>query len=133
MPTPDGSAQAAHSTLICILIATTAEAVRGLAAIFRSHSALAAENLFLRKYLAFYQERQTKPHLTDAGRFSLALWSRLLIGKMHGDRLATDSLWPASQAALCSSIETDDLRATSFGFLWPTLTIVTSFPGVVSP
>src|SRR6185369_8347075 len=39
---------------------------------------LAAENLFLRKQLAFYQERQTRPRrLTDAARFSLALWSRL--------------------------------------------------------
>jgi hypothetical protein len=39
---------------------------------------LAAENLLLRKQLAFYQERRTRPRrLTDAARFSLALWSRL--------------------------------------------------------
>jgi hypothetical protein len=38
-------------SLICILIITTAEAARGLATIFRSRSALAAENLFLRKQL----------------------------------------------------------------------------------
>jgi len=65
-------------SLICILIITTAEAIRGLATIFRSRSALAAENLFLRKQLAFYQERQTRPRrLTYTARFSLALWSRL--------------------------------------------------------
>jgi putative transposase len=65
-------------SLICILITTCAEAVRGLVLATRSHSALAAENLFLRKQLAFYQERQTRPRrLTDTGRFSLAMWSRL--------------------------------------------------------
>ena len=43
----------------------------------RSHSALLAENLFLRKQLAFYQERQIRPRrLTDAARLSLVLWSR---------------------------------------------------------
>src|SRR5664280_3819004 len=43
----------------------------------RSRSALLAENLFLRKQLAFYQERQIRPRrLTDAARFSLGLWSK---------------------------------------------------------
>jgi putative transposase len=43
----------------------------------RSRSALLAENLFLRKQLAFYQERQIRPRrLTDAARFSLVLWSK---------------------------------------------------------
>ena len=36
-----------------------------------------AENLFLRKQLAFYQEHQIRPHrLTAAARFSLLFWSR---------------------------------------------------------
>src|SRR5450759_5977737 len=43
----------------------------------RSRSALLAENLFLRKQLAFYQEHQIRPRrLTDAARFSLVLWSK---------------------------------------------------------
>src|ERR1700730_19163662 len=43
-----------------------------------SHSALAAENLFLRKQLAFYQEHKIRPRrLSNAARFSLLLWSRL--------------------------------------------------------
>jgi len=38
----------------------------------RSRSSLAAENLFLRKQLAFYQERKIGPRrLTDAARLSL--------------------------------------------------------------
>jgi putative transposase len=43
----------------------------------RSRSVLLAENLLLRKQLAFYQERRIRPRrLTDAARFSLVLWSR---------------------------------------------------------
>jgi putative transposase len=43
----------------------------------RSRSALSAEILFLRKQLAFYEERQTEPRrLTDAAHASLVLWSR---------------------------------------------------------
>ena len=44
----------------------------------RSRTALSAEILFLRKQLAFYEERQMRPRrLNDCARFSLALWSRL--------------------------------------------------------
>ncbi|MGD0775812.1 MAG: hypothetical protein ABSC05_23605 [Candidatus Solibacter sp.] len=40
----------------------------------RSHSALAAENLFLRKQLALFQERKVKPQrATDATRFLMAI------------------------------------------------------------
>jgi hypothetical protein len=44
----------------------------------RSPTALAAENLFLRKQLAFYRERKRKPKRTNhATRFTMALLSRL--------------------------------------------------------
>jgi hypothetical protein len=44
----------------------------------RSQTALAAENLFLRKQLAFYAERKVQPRrLDDAARLHLAFWSRL--------------------------------------------------------
>jgi hypothetical protein len=39
--------------------------LRLLAVGLRSKSSLAAENLFLRKQLAFYQERRIKPRRTD--------------------------------------------------------------------
>ena len=46
---------------------------------FLSRTALIAENLFLRKQLAFYQERQIRPRrLTNAARFWLVFWSRFL-------------------------------------------------------
>src|SRR5262252_5360438 len=46
--------------------------------LFRSRTALSAEVLFLRKQLAFYEERQVQPRrLNDSVRFSLILWSRL--------------------------------------------------------
>jgi putative transposase len=51
---------------------------RFLCRMVRSHSALSAEILFLRKPLAFYEERETQPRrLTNSARFSLVLWSRL--------------------------------------------------------
>src|SRR5450631_673164 len=41
-------------------------------------TALSAEILFLRKQLAFYEERQTQPRrLTDRAHASLLFWSRL--------------------------------------------------------
>ena len=44
----------------------------------RARSSLLAENLFLRKQLAFYQEHQVRPRrLTDAARLSLVFWSKL--------------------------------------------------------
>ena len=46
--------------------------------LFRSRTALSAEVLFLRKQLAFYEERQVQPRrLNDSARFSLILLSRL--------------------------------------------------------
>ena len=42
-----------------------------------SRTALIAENLFLRKQLAFYQEHEIRPRrLTNAARLSLVFWSR---------------------------------------------------------
>src|SRR5437762_10610248 len=46
---------------------------------FRSRSQLAAENLFLRKQLAVYRERQVKPRRADdATRITLVMLSHLI-------------------------------------------------------
>jgi putative transposase len=46
----------------------------------RSNAALKAENIFLRKQLALYLERESKPRqASDATRFSLVLLSRLFV------------------------------------------------------
>jgi hypothetical protein len=51
--------------------------IRLIAEVFRSRTSLAAENLFLRKQLAYYQEHKVRPQpLSDAARFSLVVWSR---------------------------------------------------------
>ena len=51
--------------------------LRFVNAAVRSQGSLVAENLFLRKQLAFYQERKVRPgRLTDAARLTLVLWSR---------------------------------------------------------
>jgi putative transposase len=66
-------------SLISILITTAAEGVEFLRLAVSSRAELSAEVLFLRKQLAFYQEHQVHPRkLTDAARFSLVLWSRLI-------------------------------------------------------
>ena len=52
--------------------------LRFLCLTVRSHSALSAEALFLRKQLAFYEERETQPRrLNNSARLSLVLWSHL--------------------------------------------------------
>jgi hypothetical protein len=54
------------------------DAVRFLLLGTRSSAALKAENLFLRRQLALYLERQTKPRrANDATRLALALLSNL--------------------------------------------------------
>jgi putative transposase len=51
---------------------------RFLGSLFQSRSALAAENLFLRKQLALYQERQVRPRrATDTTRLIMVLAARL--------------------------------------------------------
>jgi putative transposase len=50
-----------------------------VALVFRSRAELAAENLFLRKQLACYLERQVRPHRTDnASRIALVALFRLI-------------------------------------------------------
>jgi putative transposase len=70
----------AHSLycLISILFALAQDALRFLLLGTRSRSALQAENIFLRKQLALYLEREVKPRrATDAIRLSMVLLSRL--------------------------------------------------------
>jgi putative transposase len=59
--------------------ALLADLLRLVALVFRSRAELAAENLFLRKQLACYLERQVRPHRTDnASRVALVALSRLV-------------------------------------------------------
>ena len=54
------------------------DSLQFLTTISRSRAALAAEILFLRKQLAYYQDHQIRPRrLRDASRLCLLLWSRL--------------------------------------------------------
>src|SRR5207249_1753716 len=64
--------------LVSVFVAFTCDFVQFLRSALRSRTSLVAENLFLRKQLAFYGERKVRPRtLTDAARLSLVLWSRL--------------------------------------------------------
>jgi putative transposase len=60
------------------VLGSFADGVKFIRLTLRSQTALAAENLFLRKQLALYVERQIKPRrASDATRFSLVLLSGL--------------------------------------------------------
>lgn len=62
--------------LVSILLGLIDDILRFGIGLTRSRTALAAENLFLRKQLAFYRERKVKPlRLTDSARLSLRFWS----------------------------------------------------------
>ena len=59
---------------LCLLL----DALRFIKLSLRPRSALAAENLFLRKQLALYLERKAKPQRAkDAARLTLVLLPRL--------------------------------------------------------
>jgi hypothetical protein len=62
-----------------IFINSFADSLRFLQSLTARRTVLAAENLFLRKQLAFYQEHQSRPRrLTAAARFTLLLWVAVL-------------------------------------------------------
>jgi putative transposase len=65
--------------MIRTLLLLVRDLLHFLALIFSSHNSLAAENLFLRKQLAFYLERKVKPRcLDDATRITLVVLARLI-------------------------------------------------------
>jgi hypothetical protein len=60
-----------------LIINSFTDSLRFLRSLTAHRAVLAAENLFLGKQLAFYQEHQIRPRrLTAAARFSLLFWSR---------------------------------------------------------
>jgi putative transposase len=61
------------------ILRVTTDIASFLSSVFRSHAQLAAENLFLRKQLALYLERQAKPRgADDATRITLVVLSRFV-------------------------------------------------------
>jgi hypothetical protein len=69
--------------------------------LFRSRTALSAEVPFLRKQLAFYQERQVQPRrLNDSASLSLILWSHRQA--RDPDRLASQELPVALEREVAS-------------------------------
>lgn len=62
---------------LCSTLGVVVEAFRFVRVAFRPRASLIAENLFLRKQLAFYVERGVKPRrLTDTARLSMVFWFR---------------------------------------------------------
>ena len=76
------------ATLYPILISSFTDSLRFLLSLTSPRAVVAAENLFLRKQLAFYQEHQIRPRrLTAAVRFRPAsLVAVLRLAEYSGDR-----------------------------------------------
>ena len=60
-------------------VKTLGDMIRFLSLCFRSRTSLAAENLFLREQLAFYQERKLKPRRVD-NPTRVTLWCCSAVG-----------------------------------------------------
>jgi len=105
--------------LTCTLLTLLADTARFLRLCLRFPTALAAENLFLRKQLALYQERQVAPRrATNTTRFALAWlsrwfdWHQALVlvqpaTLLHWHRQGFGLLWRWKSRAGRPSIPTD--------------------------
>jgi hypothetical protein len=72
------NAKPSLDSLLDLITDLVADGVVFCRLLLRSRTARSAEVLFLRKQLAFYEQRQVQPRrLNDSARFSLILWSRL--------------------------------------------------------
>src|SRR5215469_16171301 len=93
------SAKRSLDSLLNLITDLVADGLLFFRLLFRSRTALSAEVLFLRKQLAFYEERQAQPRrLNDSARVCLILWSRLCDWKEGlGHRQARDFDRLASQ------------------------------------
>src|SRR5213593_3824746 len=82
----------------------------------RTPQAVAAENLFLRKQLALYVERKTKPHrATDAVRFTLAQLSRFFEWRDTLTVVKPDTLirWASERISVVLEMEVSSCRSTA--------------------
>jgi len=93
------NAKRSLDSLLILITDLVTEGLLFFRLLFRSRTALSAEVLFLRKQLAFYQERQVQPRrLNDSARFSLILLvSPLELERGLGHRQTRDPDWLASQ------------------------------------
>jgi hypothetical protein len=91
------NAQRSLDSLLKLITDLVAHGLLFFRFMFRSRTALSAEILFLRKQLAFYEERQMQPRrLNNSARFSLIRVSALQLEKVldhrqtrNADRLAS--------------------------------------------
>src|SRR5215467_10072574 len=92
------SAKRSLDSLLNLITDLVADGLLFFRLLFRSRTALSAEVLFLRKQLAFYEERQAQPRrLNDSARVCLILWSPLRLERGLGHRQARDFDRLASQ------------------------------------
>src|ERR1700675_2458445 len=86
------SANRSLDSLLNLITDLVADGLLFFRLLFRSRTALSAEVLFLRKQLAFYEERQIQPRrLNDSARFSHPLVWPLQLERCPGNRQTRDA------------------------------------------
>jgi putative transposase len=101
-----------------IVLRLLADALGLVVLSFRRRRSVEAENLFLRRELALYQERGVKPRRVDAAtRVSLALLTRLFDWRDALVVVRPETLirWP-EQAGACSGASSRDRDDRRFGW-----------------
>jgi hypothetical protein len=81
-----------------------------LAGVWRRHKALAAENLFLRKQLALFREREKKPMpTTPADRFVFSKLARWFDWRNHSEEILDDTVQAEESLSLTGRLEATHL------------------------
>jgi len=104
------------SKLIAVLQIILADSLSFFAALLRSRTALVAENLFLRKQLALFQEREKKAKPTTAAdRFVFAKLARLFNWRsaLVIVQPATLTSWHRTALSSILALEVETSRSTS--------------------
>ena len=115
--------------LCCVGAALWVDLVRLLGASLQSQAALAAENLFLRKQLALYRERQVKPRsASDPIRLALVLLARCFAW-----RQVYRSRFPEHSISCCRSSRSVDFWICSRHRRGPGIARRTLMPSPVAP
>lgn len=113
---PATMAQSGPRAAVRTILRLACDVLRWLSTVGRSRAQLAAENLFLRKHLALYVERQVKPRRADdATRIVLVALSRLIEWRSILTVVKPDTLirWHRKGFALFWAVEVQASWATA--------------------
>jgi hypothetical protein len=101
-----------HS-ILSLLLASTAEIMRALRLAVQTRTSLIVENLFLRKQLAFYQEREARPKGPDPVHWDQTTEDDHIRAWDQGFLIQREKLPFLAPTAIASTLGTEWLRSRS--------------------